>query len=408
MKKILMTTLTLVFLAAATPASATLTDNGDGTVTDDVTGLMWIQNDVSPIQGKDDACVYCDNLVSAGYDDWRAPTIEELQTIIDYQYDSPAIDGSVFDTTTIGDNYWSSTPLPGISGFAWGIETSSGKVDSYFYDYDYFKANIRCVRGVMVETTVVDNGDGETVTSSDGLVWSKQTSNASMNWQDAHAYCSNLEAGGMSDWFLPTMEELRTLVAFDKVNPAADTALFEVPSGDAYYWTATEQAGYTENAWRIKFYNGYTAPTDKISAGWVRCAHEAPPENFCECPDCPVCEPEIVEVEKIVEVPTECPACPACEPEIVEVEKIVEVPVEKIVYVESPCSNENCDLTGLTYSQLKAKRAELYQAIKKLKKCRMAATHAMYKARKAERKARIAEKKAEFLAKLKAKKGKNK
>jgi hypothetical protein len=38
----------------------------------------------------------------------------------------------------------------------------------------------------------------------------------------------------------------------------------------------------------------------------------------------------------------------------------------------------------------------------------MAATHAMYKARKAERKARIAEKKAEFLAKLKAKKGKNK
>jgi hypothetical protein len=166
-----------------------------------------------------------------------------------------------------------------------------------------------------------------------------------MNWQDAHASCSNLEAGGMSDWFLPTMEELRTLVAFDKVNPAADTALFEVPSGDAYYWTATEQAGYTENAWRIKFYNGYTAPTDKISAGWVRCAHEAPPENFCECPDCPVCEPEIVEVEKIVEVPTECPDCPVCEPEIVEVEKIVEVPVEKIVYVESPCSDENCELT---------------------------------------------------------------
>jgi len=53
-------------------------------------------------------------------------------------------------------------------------------------------------------------------------------------------------------------------------------------------------------------------------------------------------------------------------------------------------------------------RAELYQAIKKLKKCHRAATHAMYKARKAERKARMAEKKAEFLAKLKAKKGKNK
>jgi hypothetical protein len=391
MKNILMTTLIMVFLAVATPASATFIDNGDGTVTDDVTGLMWIQNDVSSIQGKDDACVYCDNLVSAGYDDWRAPTIEELQTIIDYQYDSPAIDGSVFDTTTIGDNYWSSTPLPGISGFAWGIETSSGKVDSYFYDYDYFKANIRCVRGDVLETTFVDNGDDETVTSSDGLVWSKQTSGApnnwqAMSWEEANAYCNNFEAGGMSDWFLPTVEELRTLVAYDEVNPAVDTALFEVPAGEAYYWTATEKSGSSgNNAWRIKFENGYIGHADKISAAYVRCAHEAPPENFCECPDCPVCEPEIVEVEKIVEVP-----------------------VEKIVYVESPCSDENCDLTGLTTSsELKAKRAEINKTIKELKKCRRAATHAMYKALKAERKALMAKKKAAYWAK-KAKKEKNK
>ncbi|RZB31152.1 MAG: hypothetical protein SRB2_04677 [Desulfobacteraceae bacterium Eth-SRB2] len=99
----------------------------------------------------------------------------------------------------------------------------------------------------------------------------------------------------------------------------------------------------------------------------------------------PVCEPEIVEVEKIVEVPVECPACPACEPEIK--------------------FDGNCDLTGLTtYIELKAKRAELSKAIKELKKCHSAATRAMYKARKAEREALMAKKKAEYLAKLKAKK----
>jgi hypothetical protein len=404
MKKILITTVIVVFLAVATPASAIFIDNGDGTVTDDVTGLMWIQNDVSQSQGKDAACAYCESLEFAGYSDWRAPTIEELQTIIDYRYDSPAIDGSVFDTTAIGDSYWSSTPLPSIPDFAWGIYTSNGIVDSLFTN-----SYIRCVRGDVLETTFVSNGDDETVTSSDGLVWSKQTSFSNMNWEEANAYCSSLEAGGMSDWFLPTVEELRTVVAFDKVNPAIDTDLFEVPSGDAFYWTATEQAGLTGNAWQIKFNNGYTAPADKTSAGWVRCAHEAPPENFCDCPDCPVCEPEIVEVEKIVEVPSECPDCPACEPEIVEVEKIVEVPVEKIVYVDAPCACAECDLSGLTtYKELEAKRAELTKTINKLKECRFAATRAMYKAREAERKALIAKKKAEYLAKLKAHQDKNK
>lgn len=103
MKKLLITTLIVVFLAVATPASATFTDNGDGTVTDDVTGLMWIKTDESTSGLKDDACAYCDNLEFATYDDWRPPTIEELQTIIDYQYDSPAIDENVFGTTNIGD-----------------------------------------------------------------------------------------------------------------------------------------------------------------------------------------------------------------------------------------------------------------------------------------------------------------
>ena len=381
MKKILITTLIVVFLAAATPASATFTNNGDGTVTDDVTGLMWTKND--EFQEENTACTYCENLEVAGYSDWRAPTIEELQTIIDYRYVSPAIDGSVFDTiTTPYSDYWySSTPQLNTS-LAWGINTSSGIVDSI---YSYFQnPYIRCVRGNMVKTAFVDNGD-QTVTSSDGLVWSKQTSDTSMNWQDANAYCSNLEAGGMSDWFLPAVEELRTVVAFDEANPAAYTSLFEVPGGyNVYYWTATEQAGQTGNAWQINFSNGYTAPAVKTLADrWVRCAHEAPPENFCECAD--------------------CPDCPVCVPEIKE------VPVEKIVYVESPCFDGNCDLAGLTsYSQLKAKRAELYKAIKELKKCHRAATHAMYKARKAERKALKLKKIAEYLAKLKAKRGKNK
>jgi len=382
MKKILITTLIVVFLAAATPASATVTDNGDETLTDDVTGLMWTKSDQSQEEVKVTACAYCEGLEVADYTDWRAPTIEELQTIIDYRYDSPAIDGSIFDTITTTDSeYWySSTPQLNTS-LAWGINTSSGIIDSTYSFYQ--KQYIRCVRGDMVKTTFVDNGD-QTVTSNDGLVWSKHTS-TSTNWDEANDYCSNLVIDDMSDWFLPTIEELRTLVAYDQVNPAVDESLkslpdFEAPTGEAFYWTATEQSGNSENnAWQINFYNGYTAPAVKTLADrWVRCAHEAPPENFC---DCPVCQ--------------ECEVCPVCEPEIVT--------------VKSPCSCGDCDLTGLTtYNELKAKRSELSKAIKELKKCHSAATRAMYKAHKAEREALMAKKKAEYLAKLKAKKNKNK
>lgn len=225
----------------------------------------------------------------------------------------------------------------------------------------------------MVKTTFVDNGDLLTVTSSDGLVWSEQTSGVpnnwqAMNWEDAKNYCSNLVIDDMSDWFLPTVEELRTLVAFDEIRPAADTSLFDVPPGSAYYWTVTEQTDHPGNAWQINFEYGYTGPADKNSPAYVRCAREAPLENVCNCPKCEKCE-----VCQECEI---CPVCPACEPEIK--------------------FDGNCDLSGLTtYSELKAKRAELSKAIKELKKCHSAATRAMYKARRAERKALMAKKKVE-------------
>jgi Protein of unknown function (DUF1566) len=403
MKKLLITTLIVVFLAVATPASATFTDNGDGTVTDDVTGLMWIKTDESTSGLKNDACAYCDNLEFATYDDWRPPTIEELQTIIDYQYDSPAIDENVFGTTNIGDRYWSDTILTNTSDlFVWLTTTSSGLVENY-YTYNV-NANIRCVRGDgdMVKTTFVSNGDLLTVTSSDGLVWSKQTSGVpnnwqAMNWEDAKNYCSNLVIDDMSDWFLPTVEELRTLVAFDEIRPAADTSLFDVPPGSAYYWTVTEQTDHPGNAWQINFEYGYTGPADKNSPAYVRCAREAPPENVCDCPKCKECkeceeceeckECEECEECEICEKCEECPVCPACEPEIK--------------------FDGNCDLSGLTtYSELKAKRAELSKAIKELKKCHSAATRAMYKARRAERKALWDKKKDELAKKRKARKDK--
>jgi len=97
------------------------TDNGDGTVTDNATGLMWQQADSGAGMLWQNALAYAEGLELAGYRDWRLPNAKELQSILDYTRSpdttaSAAID-PVFSSTPITNEYpaldypwyWSST-----------------------------------------------------------------------------------------------------------------------------------------------------------------------------------------------------------------------------------------------------------------------------------------------------------
>lgn len=60
-------------------------DNGDGTVSDPNTGLMWQQS--PPVEGMTwyEAKEYCENLEFGGYSDWRLPTLKELFSISNFE-----------------------------------------------------------------------------------------------------------------------------------------------------------------------------------------------------------------------------------------------------------------------------------------------------------------------------------
>ncbi len=80
-------------------------NNGDGTVSDRATGLMWQQADDGKARDWEDALTYAEGLEQGGYIDWRLPNAKELQSIVDYSRSpqatsSPAID-PVFQTTRI-------------------------------------------------------------------------------------------------------------------------------------------------------------------------------------------------------------------------------------------------------------------------------------------------------------------
>ena len=96
-------------------------DNGDGTVDDNATGLMWQTEDSAEGMLWADALALCESLELAGHDDWRLPDAKELQSIVDYTRspdttDSAAID-PLFTASTITNEagqpdyafYWTST-----------------------------------------------------------------------------------------------------------------------------------------------------------------------------------------------------------------------------------------------------------------------------------------------------------
>lgn len=121
--------------------------NGDGTVTDTLSGLMW-QQEAADRMKWEAALTYCENLNLAEHDDWRLPNVNELQSLVDYSTSLPAIDSTAFpDTDTNEAYYWSSTHELGASGDGWPINFRYGFVGDAFQDGDHSRIWVHAVRG---------------------------------------------------------------------------------------------------------------------------------------------------------------------------------------------------------------------------------------------------------------------
>ena len=99
-------------------------DNGDGTVTDTSTGLMWKQAHEPRMTWKQAMMLKSD---FAGHSDWRLPTIKELLSIVDYETHNPAIDSKVFNMPSNVWLWWSSTDTIYHIDFAWVADFTFGK-----------------------------------------------------------------------------------------------------------------------------------------------------------------------------------------------------------------------------------------------------------------------------------------
>jgi hypothetical protein len=250
--------------------------NGDGTVTDIVTGLMW-QQDPGPKTNYDSAIAGVNGFNLAGYTDWRVPTIKELYSLIVFTgldpsgessvSDSlrPFIDDSAFvfsygdtnagerviDSQWVTSNVYNSTVMNGEQCF-FGVNFADGRIKCYPTSGrgSYFSIYVRGNPSYGANS-YVDNGNGTVSDAATGLTWTQSDNGTGVLWQDALAYCETLDFAGASDWRLPNIKELHSLTDYsrspDITGSAAIDPIFNVTGitneggqpDFPFYWSST-------------------------------------------------------------------------------------------------------------------------------------------------------------------------
>jgi hypothetical protein len=144
-------------IPASTPDSQ-LIDNGDGTITDSKTNLMWkkclegvtgdnCENNSPTMLTWQKAQEHFETVNEgdgfAGYTDWRLPRIEELRTLVEQQCYKPAINATRFPNTP-STFVWAKSLYAGHSDYAWYVNFGNG---SSYADVRSVNSAIRLVRG---------------------------------------------------------------------------------------------------------------------------------------------------------------------------------------------------------------------------------------------------------------------
>ena len=254
------------------------TDNGDGTVTDDNTGLMWAQSAEQNLS-YDEAVAGAETYDLADYDDWRLPAIKELYSLMDFSGTDPIcgdddsceiepfIDTDVFDfeygdesagERLVDVQYVSSTVYAGDGDFVFGVNFADGRIKGYGLtlhgqDKEFDVLYVRGVEDYGVND-FSDNSDGTISDMATGLTWTQTDNGEAILWEDALTYCESLDTAEIDDWRLPNAKELQSLVDYTRSpdttgSPAID-ALFEltgieVEDGTTDYpflWSGTTHA----------------------------------------------------------------------------------------------------------------------------------------------------------------------
>ncbi|USD67781.1 DUF1566 domain-containing protein [Vibrio sp. SCSIO 43136] len=293
-------------------------NNLDGTITDNVTGLMWRNStdtngdgviNVHDKMTYEQALAYVASLKTSGYSDWRLPTIKELYSLIlfDGQDPSGVKEGSYNLTPFIHIDYFDfnsgdmeagerlidsqyatstkyvSTTMKGDETM-FGVNFIDGRIKGYGLtsprgdEKTFYVMPVRGNTDYGINKFVANSND--TITDhATGLTWQQSDSAKAMDFPTALAFCENLTLAGSDAWRLPNVKELQSIVDYSRSPDTTDSAaidpLFnataitnEAGNKDyANYWSSTTHLN-TQNA-KAGAYVSFGRSMGKMKGTWL-------------------------------------------------------------------------------------------------------------------------------------------
>ena len=257
--------------------SRVFTRRAPGVVEDSVTKLIW-QDDYSDnalgikLDYFSGAKAYCGTLALDGLG-WRLPTKSELASLGYYRSQYPVMD-SAFTQMLYGGQgkYWSSTESSiDDMDWAWSMEFEVGSTG---WSIVIFEQNlVRCVKeGQVIKPSIFSRNENDNIVtdSTTGLEWqdNSETGWASRTWIESIDYCEDLTLGDYTDWRLPNINELKSIIG----DPTGINSIFKTSYTHAYYWSSTSLASIPTAAYFVDYTSfGGEHFTNKIVPGLVRC-----------------------------------------------------------------------------------------------------------------------------------------
>ena len=223
-------------------------DNGDGTATDLVTGLVWAICNAGKTGDNclgDDAVLsyaaakaYCEeNQDGHPGEGWRMPNLDELTSIVHFQgsgyKSSPPFGGTKYYA------FWA-TPVGVVDETHCFVSFATGQTACGWLDPEVGQ-RFRCVRGFERSAgDFVDNNDGTVTDQATSLIWLKEPL-GSATWSSALADCESLDFAGAENWRLPNAREIATLRDYVEPHKGMYEQFFDGP--EATYWSSTTFQG---------------------------------------------------------------------------------------------------------------------------------------------------------------------
>ncbi len=142
MKLKLILWLVILFFYVGQSYGASFTDNGDDTISDSSTDLMWVKTETTTMIWEL-ALSHCEGLTHATYADWRLPNQNELQSLIDYSKTSAPTTDTTFFPNALSSMYWTSSTKPNSVNGAMIVNLLYGNLQGPPKSESHY---VRCVR----------------------------------------------------------------------------------------------------------------------------------------------------------------------------------------------------------------------------------------------------------------------